>query len=280
MRRLVPALLVVAGLAAAWAGSVRLHAARGEAGETSLLYLPNGKHLRIASLGHAGIVADFVYLWAIQYYADYTQADRARYVEHVFGRVIPDLDPRFIDAYALGALILAVEVRDLDAALRVLDRGIDENPEQWILPYIAGWECYHAGRPDLAARYLTHAASIPGAPPVLVRNRAGMLARTGDLRGAREVWREIQEDPTQDDSTRRIALARMNDLEVRIELGDLTAAVAAYRARTGRVPSSPEALVRAGLIRDAPVDPDGEPYRIDPATGTVSTAAGRTLESR
>jgi hypothetical protein len=280
VRRLAAALLILVGLAAAWSGSQRLHVLAGESGETPLMYLPNGKYLRVASLGHAGTVADMVYLWAIQYYADYTQADRARYVEHVFGSVIPDLDPRFVDAYALGALILAVEVRDLEAALRVLQRGIRENPDQWILPYIAGWECYHAGRPDLAARYLAQAAGIPGAPAVLVRNQAGMVARSGDLRGAWAVWRDIHEDPGQDESTRRIALARMNDLEVRIELGELQDAVATFRGRTGRIPSGAEALVRAGLILEAPVDPDGEPYRIDPSTGVVSTAGGRTLESR
>jgi hypothetical protein len=273
-------LLILAGLAAAWSGSQRLHVLAREAGETPLMYLPNGKHLRVASLGHAGTVADFVYLWAIQYYADYTQADRARYVEHVFGSVIPDLDPRFVDAYALGALILAVEVRDLDAALRVLERGMGENPDQWILPYVAGWECYHAGRPDLAARYLAQAAEIPGAPGVLVRNQAGMVARSGDLRGAWRVWRDIHDDPGQDESTRRIALARMNDLEIRIELGELQDAVDTFRDRTGRIPSGVEALLRAGLIQEPPFDPDGEPYRIDAATGTVSTVGGRTLEAR
>jgi tetratricopeptide (TPR) repeat protein len=242
------------------------------------LYLPNGRHLRLASLGHASLVADVVYLWAIQYYANYTRADRARYVEHVFGEVIPDLDPRYVDAYALGALILAVEVGDLDAALRVLERGIAENPDQWILPYIAGWEAYHAGRTDLAAAYLDRAAATPGAPAVILRNRAGMVARSGDLREAYRLWREIRDDPASDETTRKVAEQRMRDLHVRIDLDGLGRAVEAYRARTGRVPADLGALVRSGIVDELPLDPDGEPYRYDPADGAVSTAAGRRLE--
>jgi len=279
MSRRIALLALFAAIAVAAVGLVRIRAIERDDVSPELLFLPNGRHLRLASLGHASVVADVVYLWAIQYYADYTQADRARYVEHVFGDVIPDLDPRFVDAYALGALILAVEVRDLDAALRVLDRGIRENPDQWILPYVAGWECFHAGRPDLAADYLSRAAAIPGAPAVLTRNRAGMVARAGDLRGAYEIWRSVENDPTQDETTRKIALQRMRDLEVRIDLSDLGAALARFRAANGRNAPSLDVLARAGLVDAVPVGPDGEPYRYDPSTGVVSTAGGRTLEN-
>jgi tetratricopeptide (TPR) repeat protein len=278
MRRLAPWLLFAFAVATAATGAVRLHRPGAGDVETSLLYLPNGRHLRLASLGHSSLVADFVYLWAIQYYANYTRADRARYVEHVFGEVIPDLDPRYVDAYGLGALILAVEVGDLDAALRVLDRGIEDNPDQWILPYIAGWEALHAGRPEIAAEYLDRAAATPGAPGVLLRNRAGMLAKAGDLRAAYRTWREIRDDPGADETTRKIADQRMRDLQVRIDLEDLARAVEVYRARTGRSPRDLDAIVRAGVLESVPLDPEGQPYRLDPDDGAVTTAGGRRLE--
>ena len=56
-----------------------------------LLYLPNGKHLKILSLGHETLLADMIFLWAIQYYSNYEREDRYRYVEHVFGEVITEL---------------------------------------------------------------------------------------------------------------------------------------------------------------------------------------------
>ena len=67
---------------------------------SELLYLPNGKFLKIASLGQAPVLADLIYIWAIQYYSNYTRADRYRYVEHVFGNVIAELDTLACDVFA------------------------------------------------------------------------------------------------------------------------------------------------------------------------------------
>ena len=146
MRRLLVMLLVA--VAALGVGSARARLSDIDAagrGNKDLLYMPNGKYLKAISLGHAPLLADFVYLWAIQYYSDYTQADRYRYVEHVFGDVIAELDPGYIDPYWLGAVILTTEGKDEEAGLRLLDRGFEKNPSAWILPFLAGWECERFG---------------------------------------------------------------------------------------------------------------------------------------
>ena len=91
MRRLTALLLVlVAGAVTVVSGRSleRLSAERPT--EASLLYLPNGQHLKLASLGQAPVLADLIYLWAIQYYSVYEREDRFRYVEHVFGNVIAE----------------------------------------------------------------------------------------------------------------------------------------------------------------------------------------------
>ena len=146
-RRRLGALALAASVAiAGWArvGLARLDD-RGPEGR-ALLYLPNGRHLRTMSLGHAPLAADLLYLWAIQYYSDYQRADRFRFVEHVFGTVIADLDPRYVDPYWLGAMILTAEAGDLEGGLRVLDKGFERNPDAWVLAYLAGFECYRAGQ--------------------------------------------------------------------------------------------------------------------------------------
>ena len=140
MKRIVAIAALVLGVAAASVGAVSLHQVENTGDDNDLLYLPNGRYLKIASLGHSALVADLVYLWSIQHYSDYEREDRFRYVEHVFGNVIAELDPGFTDAYSLGAMILSVEARDLPGALRLLELGMERNPGDWILPYIAGWE--------------------------------------------------------------------------------------------------------------------------------------------
>ena len=280
MRRVLVFLLLA--VAALGVGSARARLADIDAagrGTKELLYMPNGKYLKAISLGHAPLVADFVYLWAIRYYSDYDREDRYLYVEHVFGGVIAELDPGYIDPYWLGAIILTTEAKDVDAGLRLLDHGFEKNPSAWILPFLAGWECERVGRFDRAAAYFDRAAKAPGAPPGLFRLKAGMMARTGNLREAIARWKDVLDDPRNDDGARAIATRQIRTLTVRADVQDLDAAIAVYRERNGRPPRSLDELVRVGIVRALPQDPDGKDYAYDPSAGTVFSAASRLLGS-
>ena len=277
-RRATAIVVAVGALLAAGVGRAQLdRLATVDRGDAPLLYLPNGKHLRAASLGHAPLVADLVYLWAIQYYSDYRRVDRYRFVEHVFGKVIAELDPHYADPYWLGALILIVEAHDLDAGLRLLDEGFQKNPDEWILPYLAGWECERAGRYDRAANYFQSSARSPSAPAFVARMRAGMFTRSGDLDEASRSWQQILEDIRSDDASRAIASRQLRAIEARRQLEEVQAAVDRYRAEVGRNPDRLEDLVSSRRLAALPLDPDGNPLRYDPVEGKVSTVAGRVL---
>lgn len=280
MTRIVAIAALILGTAAASYGALSLHGAGDHAGDQDLLYLPNGRYIRIASLGHSALAADLVYLWAIQHYSNYERENRFRYVEHVFGSVIAELDPGFTDAYSLGAMILSVEAHDLDGALRLLELGMKRNPGDWILPYIAGWECFHAGEYGKASEYFATASAIPGAPGLIARNRAGAVARSGDVHEAYRLWRELYEDPDIDDTTRAVAERQVRELHVRIDLDAIREAAVAYRARHSRWPDRLDALVAGGLLPGMPRDPDGNPYSYNPATGEAGSSAGRILGER
>jgi hypothetical protein len=245
-----------------------------------LLYLPNGRHLKALSLGHASLLADLIYVWAIQYYSEYGSTDRFRYVQHVFGNVIAELDPHYIEAYWLGAMILTVEAHDLQGGLALLDLGIEHNPDQWILPYLAAWECQMASEPECAERYFARAAAVPGAPPIARRMHAALLARTGALEEARRLWIAILEDPASDDLSRAIARRKVHEVQARIDVDALRDAVAAFRNDNGRTPRDLAELKRRGYIRDVPIDPSGRPYMYDAQTGSVASAADRILGRR
>jgi len=189
------------------------------------------------------------------------------------------LDPRYTDPYWLGAIILTTEAKDVDAGLRLLDHGFEKNPSAWILPFLAGWECDRVGRFDRAAEYFDRAAKAPGAPPALFRLKAGMTERTGNLREAIARWQDVLDDPRNDDGARAIATRQIRTLTVRADVQDLDAAIAAYRERKGRSPRSLDDLVRAGIVRAVPQDPDGRAYAYDPSNGTVSSQALRVLGS-
>jgi tetratricopeptide (TPR) repeat protein len=278
MRVLAVISVVLAMVAAASFSRLHLEEAPGsDLAEKELLYLPNGRYLKIVSLGQASLVADVVYLWAIQFYSDYGREDRYAYLQHIFGEVIPELDPLYVDPYWLGAMILSVEVRDVDGALELLETGMENNPDAWILPYLAGWEAEGAGRPLEAAEYFERAAAIPDAPSFARRMGAGMLVRAGRFDDALRSWQEVLEDPASDEISRVIAERWIRILETRRTVRLLETAVRAYRERRGRPPRSLDDLVTEGLISSVPVDPNGARYAYDPRTGRVSSPAGRIL---
>lgn len=271
------ALLLFALLGIAFSGPAL--EARLEQRRTSreLLYLPNGKYLKIASLGQAPLVADLIYLWAIQYYANLEQEDRFRYVEHVFGNVIAELDPHYVDPYWIGGLILTVEVKDLEAGLRLLDLGFERNPDRWILPYLAGWECYYAGRIELSADYFKRASEVPGAPAVVRRMRAGLLSRRSEPREALRLWVEVRDDPQSDVESVTVAKRQIRVLKRQADLGELQAAVDRFRNENGRNPRGLDELRLKSYIDRVPSDPSGRPYDYDPRTGKVARPSGRVL---
>jgi tetratricopeptide (TPR) repeat protein len=271
MRRRALVALALLGGAGAAAGSQigleRLQAGRGAGWR--LMYLPNGRYLKIASLGFAPVVADLIYLWSIQYYGSYDPSVRYDIVEHVYVNVIGELDPRYTDAYTLASLILTTEAGAPERALKVLDVGMERNPDNWLMPYEAGFIAFNSlhdyGR---AAGYYARCAAIPGAHPVARRFMAEMYNKKGDKSTSFEKWREIYET-AEDDFVRDVAFSHMHDLRIELDLEALRQAVSAYGERHGSHPPGLEAVVREGLLSALPADPEGNPYTYDPRTGEV-----------
>jgi tetratricopeptide (TPR) repeat protein len=242
-----------------------------------LLYLPSGRYLGFVALGFDGILADLIYLWSIQYYGNYAIQDRYDYLDHIYGQVITELDPRYLDPYLVGALIMDVEAGRPDMALRLLDKGIAANPDTWVLAFEAGFLCYQRlGDYERARAYFERALRAPDVHPLVRRMHAAMIARSGDTRTALREWAEIW-NTSEDPYVRTVAAKHVHDLKVEIDLQDLRAALAAWRSRHGRWPRRLEQLVAAGLLARLPRDPEDRGYRYDPATGEAGYAGALVL---
>jgi tetratricopeptide (TPR) repeat protein len=241
-----------------------------------LLYLPNGRYLKLATLGNAPLAADLIYLWSIQFYGDYQAEDRYQYVQHIYGNVITELDPHYFDPYWIGALILSVETHDLDKALALLDKGFANNPDRWIYPYLAGWECSYARQYDRAAAYFRKAAAVPSSPPDVERLVAGMYQKQGASQTALAEWARLARE-TNDANVRRIAENRARALKTEIDVAILKEAVARYRDSHGAWPRRLTQLTTEGILPSVPTAVDGSEYHYDPATGVVSAGPDRVI---
>ena len=274
--------LAIVTLCVVLAGVVLGARARLEAGgedrvPASLLYLPKGPFLRALALGQEETLADLLYIWSIQYYSNYEDATRYDYLDQVFGGAITELDPRYVEPYLVGSLIMSMEAKDPQRALQLFDKGLALNPDNWELAYWAGWECYGLKNYACARDYWARASRMPKAPPQLMRLAAKMLEREGDVGAALREYRAIL-DQTTDESTRQVVSQWYERTRVQYELQRAGEAVEAWRAQRGGCPPSLDALVGAGLLPAVPVDSAGNPFHLDRTNCTVLLAPGQSFQ--
>ncbi len=235
-----------------------------------LLYLPSGKYLKFVSLGFDEILSDLIYLWSIQYYSSYHIENRYDYLERIYSNVISELDPHYLDPYLLGALIMNAEARRPEMALRLLDLGIEKNPDVWVLSFEAGFLCYNDIKDySRAARYFEQALRAPDVHPLVRRMYAEMYNHAGDKPTSLQLWSEIFET-SDDEYVSRVAWNHVHDLKVEVDLDLLSRALARYRERSGAPPPRLSALGPVDGIAGVPLDPEGNPYQYDPVRGEVS----------
>lgn len=237
----------------------------------SLLFLPTGDYLEAVSLGHQNLIADALYLWSIQYYGHHRSAVGRQHLWRIYD-VITDLDPRYEDAYLTGALVMAQDMADPELAIRLLEKGFEQNPEEWIYPLEAGYYAWmNLGDFALAADHFLRAEALPGSPATIPRIRAGLAEYSGRAEDALEMWIGIYEqaEADGDEKVQSIAWQHVYDLRVDLDLEAMREAIAAYRERRGRAPDSLRQLASAGYLSRVPATPDGNPYDYDPRSGSV-----------
>jgi hypothetical protein len=233
-----------------------------------LTYFPTGRFLAQVCAGQREMVADILWLRAIQYYGEHRQTDR-QYVwaRHIF-RVITALNPRFVEAYRFGALVLANDAMQPKDAVDMLKRGMHANPSRWEFPYDLAFHYFLHQQDLLAASYFHRAGEYPGMTDRVKRFAAFAYQRGGREERARALWTELLGTAT-NPASREIADRSLRSMDLDAALESIATAQAAHAAERGGVAGSVDALVASGHLRAAPQDPFGRGFLIDPATGRV-----------
>lgn len=277
MRRpLATAAVVIALLAVVVTCEVILH----NAPETDplgkrLLYLPSPEVLRLVSLGNDGLMADLLYMWSIQYYSQFDFREKFLYLDTVFN-LITDLDPRYFDAYRIGAMIMSLQKhgdpeQHKDAIVRLYEKGLDAMPDDWEIAEVAAWDAYLVLQDnDLAVKWMGIAAERPDAPGVLKR----LYGRWRDnihgwtVEDSIAHWEEVlAESETKVEIN--LATSHLYDSRVALDRRSLDPMLRSSFDRAGKCPESWQELVDAGWLASAPLDYLGNPYGIDPQTCTM-----------
>jgi tetratricopeptide (TPR) repeat protein len=262
--------LIVSLLLFSWLKIQSDKVARKKIPGSSIIYLPSGKYLKYATFGYSSLVADIIYLWAIQYYGSYDIPDRFKYLEHIFS-IIAELDPKYTDPYEVGALIAVYDAHDPELAYKILDMGLQKNPNMWIFPFQAGHIAQMQKDFERAREYYRQAMEIPGAPPIIKRLYANASYKTMNYQEAWQMWKEVYET-AKEDWVKEIAYNHLYRVKSTVDIEALNEAVKKFKEKYGRWPADLNSLVRAGLIKEVPRDLDGKDYLYDPKTGEIKPA--------
>jgi Flp pilus assembly protein TadD len=212
--------LAFGGAACGLAG-VAHHVLPGARPLEELAYYPSGQHLRAAVFGHEEAAADLAWLRAVQYYGEHRTTDnRFDHMPHVFD-ILTSLSPRFLSPHVFGAFAMAQEGRDFAGAERLMQKGIEANPQSGRLAFELGFLYYvRPGGRDLrrAAEYFEQASRQADAPPASARFAAFSRQHAGDLRVAYELWSEV-ERTSPNRYMREIAARNLAEIRAAIEQG-------------------------------------------------------------
>jgi len=255
-----------------FAGSIvsRLHveaAGSGHATADDVLYLPSGKTIKKLSLGYSGLMADIYWTRAVQYFG----------AQHIGGAghyellaslldITTDLDPNLTVAYDTGSIFLSQRPPEgagqPDKAVALVEKGIRANPSNWRLYFTLGF-IHYTDRHDPKAAELAFqkGSEVPGALPWMKALAARMAEHADDPATAASMWQTIH-DTTKDSGLKNTAEKHLLSLRVEAELNELERRTKAYFDRHNTYPEEWSDLVRDGLLRGVPVDPNGKPYEL------------------
>ena len=237
-----------------------------------LAQLPKGDYLKPALLGYHHVGADLLWLRLVQVVGKTrNSADEYEWMYHALD-VLTTLDPQYAYAYYAGGVILGDLANRPDLSIRLLEKGVQANPEVWNIPFLLGYNYYFLlGDPAKGAEYIMQAASLPDGPAYLPGLATRMAAEAGNPDTAL-AFLEVRLRETHDPQTRESLANRMKEVIIERDLHLLESAVEAYRAQHRAIPATLAELVLAGAIPILPEEPFGGDYRLDRKTGSVSSS--------
>jgi hypothetical protein len=237
------------------------------------VYLPKAEYLAPMALGWRNVLADVLWFRTISYFGRHYRSDRTYPWLAAMCDLVTDLDPRAEHVYRFAGAILPWEADEVDAGIRLLEKGVRQFPDSWVMHYQLGFsEYFFRDNVDTAVAQLTAAAKLPGAHPTIAR-LAAILARQQLGPATTLSFLEEMQNNVESADVRAVIGEQIREARFALDLERLQAAADAYRARFGRPARSLGELVDAGLIAQIPGEPFGGTYQID-GEGKVRSTSG------
>jgi tetratricopeptide (TPR) repeat protein len=234
-----------------------------------------GARLKGYSLGFEGLIADWYWMQSLQYLGE-------KIVKNPDARISLDnlnplnprllypyldnattLDPRFIGVYEFGATVLPAI--DKDQAIKLLEKGIADNPNEWKLYQHLGYIYWRLGDFEKASEVYAAGAKIPNAPKFLQMMTAKTRSEGGSRETARAVYRQMFEQ-AEDEQIKRTAELRLLELDSLDERDEIRIALQTFKSKTGRCANDWREILP--LLQTVKL-PHGRDFRVDKANNLI-----------
>lgn len=252
-----------------------------------------GKRLNHWALGSEGLLADWYWMWSLQYLGDkIVKTDQKNLNLDDLSALNPrllyplldnasELDPQFMAVYSYGASVLPAI--DPQQAVALTEKGIERNPNAWRLYQYLGYIYWRLERYDDAADVYERGSKIAGVPQFMKEMAATMRTKGGSRDTARAIYKQIVAE-AEDEQSKRNAQSRLNELQALDEIDAVNAILSEAKASPRGCPAAladifpklqaVELPSGSGFrinARNGLVDPSGTPYMFDRSKCEIRT---------
>jgi hypothetical protein len=258
--------LLIAGLIVAWQLQMQIDKEKKSIrSEQDDLTLRSGSLVKKLSLEYAPLMGAIYWTRVVQYFGEKHRLHQTN-LELMWPLldIATTLDPHLMPAYRFGSIFLSDspprgEGRP-DLAVKLLERGIRENPEQWRLYQDLG-NVYYFDAKDYAKASAAFAEGSKN-PNALIwmKVMAAKIAAEGESpETSYFLWQQVYQTTT-DPMVKKNAEEHLKLMQVELDLREIDRLADEFEKKAGHRAMRIGELVQAGLLKGAPRDPEGYPY--------------------
>jgi hypothetical protein len=225
----------------------------------------SGKLIEALSLEYATFMGAVYWTRVVQYFGEKHRLHQTN-LELLWPLldIATTLDPQLIPAYRFGSTFLSDSpprgAGRPDLAVKLLDRGIKANPDQWRLYQDLG-NVYYFDAKDYAKASAAFADGSKN-PNALIwmKVMAAKIAAEGESpETSYFLWLQVYQT-TPDPRVKQNAEEHLKLMKVQLDIQEINRLGDEFEKRTGRRPSKMNDLVQAGLLKEVPTDSEGYAY--------------------
>jgi hypothetical protein len=258
--------LLILGLAGVWQLQTKIDQQKKTIRvEQDQLAFRSGNLIKTLSLEYAPFIGAVYWTRVVQYFGEKHRLHQTNFeLLWPLLDIATTIDPQLIPAYRFGSTFLSDGpprgAGHPDLAVRLLERGIKANPEQWRLYQDLGNVYYFDAKDYPKASAAFEEGSKNPRALIWMKVMAAKIAAEGESpETSYFLWLQVYQT-TSDPMVKQNAEEHLKLMKVDLDLKEINRLADEYEKQSGHRAIRMTELVQAGLLKDVPRDSEGYEY--------------------